>query len=55
MNKILPIILVVVLSACATARTLSNVNPGMSFNEVNDTMGKRDSFQVVEKNRTSVN
>jgi len=50
MNRVLAVILVVVLSACATTRTLSNINPGMSFDEVNNVMGKRDSFQLVEKN-----
>ena len=43
------LVITAIITSCATTRTLSNVNPGMSFNEVNSVMGKRDSFQLVEK------
>jgi len=47
MNKILPIILVVVLSGCAGGMSgMQKINPGMSINTVLEIMGDRDSFKT---------
>ena len=54
MNKIHTLILVVVLSGCAAGggsmfhiNPVADINPNMSMSEVNDIMGKRDSFKTV--------
>ena len=53
MNRVFSVILVVVLSGCAGGGSMfhmnpvGNINPNMSMSEVNDIMGKRDSFKTV--------
>lgn len=50
MNKIHTLILVVVLSGCASGlQNMAKINPGMSMNDVTEIMGNRDSFKSVQK------
>ena len=50
MNKIFTIMLMVILSGCASGTQLmKKINPGMNMNEVKEIMGNRDSFKTAEK------
>ena len=50
MNRVLAVILVVVLSGCASGtQSMAKINPGMNMNDVIEIMGNRDSFKNVQK------
>lgn len=53
-RRFILIILLMLLTGCVSnIQTLGNVNPGMSPQEVEAIMGRRDSFKSIEKDNAT--